>query len=287
VLRLLCREEVVLDYHVHTEFSVDCKIPMAVQCQAAITAGVTEIAFTDHIDHEPADPGLNYWRAEAYFASLEACRKQFGDRLTILAGAEVDFNERIVDQVDQFLGQHDFDFVIGSVHYGDNGQIIFQDYFDDRSWDEIYLPYLNRLKMAAASGYFDTLGHIDLPKRYAPIAKRTYDPLQFKAGLFDLFATLIGHEVAFEINTSGLRQSPKTSMPGPVIVHWYAEVGGRLITTGTDSHAPQTIGAGIPKTLAMLELCGISDVASFRKRQRTLRPIESLRTRDVTGARDD
>ena len=279
----------MLDYHVHTEFSIDCKIPMAEQCRAAIAAGVTEIAFTDHIDHEPADPGLNYWRAEAYFASLDACRRQFGDQLAILAGAEVDFNERIVDGVERFLGQHEFDFVIGSVHYGDDGQIIFQDYFADRRWDEVYLPYLARLKMAAASGLFDTLGHIDLPKRYAPIAKRTYDPLQFKPGLLDLFATLIEHEVAFEINTSGLRQSPKTSMPGPVTVHWYAEAGGRLITTGTDSHAPKTIGAGIPKTLDMLELCGIEEVASFRKRQRTLRPIESLRSQDedMTGARDD
>jgi hypothetical protein len=69
-----------------------------------------------------------------------------------------------------------------------------------------------------------------------------------------------------------------------VIVRWYAEAGGTLITTGTDSHAPQTIGAGIPTTLAMLELCGISEVASFRKRQRTMRPIESLRPRTVTGA---
>jgi histidinol-phosphatase (PHP family) len=284
MLRLICREGIVLDYHVHTEFSIDCKIPMAEQCKAAIAAGVTEIAFTDHIDHEPADPGLNYWRAEAYFASLEACRRMFGDQLTILAGAEVDFNERIVDQVDRFLGQHEFDFVIGSVHYGDNGQIIFQDYFADRSWDEVYLPYLTRLKLAASSGFFDTLGHIDLPKRYAPIAMRTYDPLQFKDGLLDLFATLIEHQVAFEINTSGLRQTPKTSMPGPVIVRWYAEAGGTLITTGTDSHAPQTIGAGIPTTLAMLELCGISEVASFRKRQRTMRPIESLRTSTVTGA---
>jgi histidinol-phosphatase (PHP family) len=284
MLCLIRREGIVLDYHVHTEFSIDCKIPMAEQCTAAIAAGVTEIAFTDHIDHEPADPGLNYWRAEAYFASLKACRQMYGDQLTILAGAEVDFNERIVDEVDRFLGQYDFDFVIGSVHYGDNGRIIFQDYFADRSWDEVYLPYLTRLKLAASSGFFDTLGHIDLPKRYAPIDKRTYDPLQFKEGLLDLFAALIEHQVAFEINTSGLRQTPKTSMPGPVIVRWYAEAGGKLITTGTDSHAPQTIGAGIPKTLDMLELCGISEVASFRKRQRSMRSIESLRPRTVTGA---
>jgi histidinol-phosphatase (PHP family) len=267
----------VFDYHVHTEFSVDCKIPMAQQCEAAIAMGITEIAFTDHIDHEPADPGFGYYRAEAYFASLEDVRQRYGDRLTILAGAEVDFNERIVGDVERFLGQHEFDFVIGSVHYGEAGQIIFQDYFEGRSWDDVYLPYLRRVKLAVETGWFDTIGHLDLPKRYAPKTHRIYDPVLFKEALTDVFQAMIANGVAFEINTSGLRQAPKTSMPGPAIVRWYAEAGGRLITTGTDSHAPQHVGTGIAKTLDMLTMCGIEQVASFRGRRMTLRAIDELR----------
>ncbi|MGH2548033.1 MAG: PHP domain-containing protein, partial [Thermomicrobiales bacterium] len=69
------RRPLVLDYHVHTEFSIDCKIPMAEQCEAAIAAGVTEIAFTDHVDHEPADPGLDYWDGARYFESVAKCRE--------------------------------------------------------------------------------------------------------------------------------------------------------------------------------------------------------------------
>ncbi len=267
----------MLDYHVHTEFSVDCKIPMAEQCEAAIAAGVTEIAFTDHVDHEPLDIGTGYWDGSRYFESLAHCRERYGDHLTILAGVEVDFNERIAGDVEKFLGQHQFDFVIGSVHYGDDGHIIFQEYFQDRSWDEVYLPYLNRLKLAASTGWFDTLGHIDLPKRYAPKEKRDYDPLRFKSALQELFVMQIANGVAFEINTSGLRQSPKTSMPGPAIVRWYVEAGGTLITTGTDSHAPQHVGNGLAQTYDMLELCGIESIATFRGRQRTQRPIGELR----------
>jgi histidinol-phosphatase (PHP family) len=271
------REVFVLDYHVHTEFSVDCKIPMAVQCEAAIAAGVTEIAFTDHLDHEPTDPGYGYYRPDDFFAAVERCREAYGDRLTVLAGVEIDFNERIASDVEAFVSRYSYDFIIGSVHYGEDGAIIFQDYFHGREWDDVYRPYLERLKMAARTGWFDTLGHIDLPKRYAPIDKRTYDPLRYKDGLQDLFRVLIEQKVAFEINTSGLRQTPKTSMPGPAIVRWYAEAGGELITTGSDSHAPQHIGSGIPETLNMLELCGITSLASFRNRKRTQRPIPELR----------
>lgn len=268
----------MLDYHVHTEFSVDCKIPMADQCEAAIAAGVTEIAFTDHVDHEPKDIGTGYWDGERYFDALARCREEYGDRLTILAGVEVDFNERIAADVEHFLSRYTFDFVIGSVHYGEDGQIIFQEYFDGRSWDDVYLPYLERLKLAARSGWFDTLGHIDLPKRYAPRDKRDYDPLRFKAHLQELYGVLVENDVAFEINTSGLRQTPKTSMPGPATVRWYVEAGGTLITTGTDSHAPQHVGNGLAQTYDMLEICGIDAIATFRNRERGRRSIADIRS---------
>jgi histidinol-phosphatase (PHP family) len=275
----------MLDYHVHTEFSSDCKIPMAVQCEAAIAAGVTEIAFCDHLDHEPADPGYGYYRPEAFLASVDACREAYGSKLTVLAGVEADYNERIADQVARFLSTYSFDFVIGSVHYGEEGRIIFQDYFDHREWDDVYFPYLERLKLAARSGLFDTLGHIDLPKRYAPQNKRTYDPLRYKDGLQQLFEVLIERGLSFEINTSGLRQAPKTSMPGPAIVRWYVEMGGTLITTGSDSHAPQHVGSGIQQTMDMLQLCGIDSVSSFSKRVRSQRSIESLRSTSVATTR--
>ena len=267
----------VFDYHVHSAFSVDCQVPMAASCRAAIAAGVTEIAFTDHVDHEPADLGYGYYRAADYLRAVDAARAEFGDRLTILAGAETDFNERIADQFGRFLERHRFDFVIGSVHYGADGRIIFPDYFAGRSLDDVFAPYFDQVRLAVETGWFDTIGHLDLPKRYAPRTHREYDPLAFRDRLASLFAAMIERGVAFEINTSGLRQPPKTSMPGPAIVRWYVEAGGELVTTGTDSHAAQTVGAGLARTLDMLELCGIEAVAAFKERRRRLIPIADLR----------
>ena len=274
----------MLDYHVHSEFSVDCQVPMTASCRAAIAAGVTEIAFTDHVDHEPADLGFGYYRAEDYFRAVEMVRAEFGDRLSVLAGAEVDFNTGIADQVERFLDEHSYDFVIGSVHYGAGGQIIFPDYFAGRTPGDVFNPYFDQVLAAVETGWFDTIGHLDLPKRYAPRTHRNYDPLEFRDQLEPIFAAMIARGVAFEINTSGLRQTPKTSMPGPAIVRWYVEAGGALITTGTDSHAAQTVGAGISKTLDMLELCGIESVAAFRGRQRRLLPIAELRPPAMVSA---
>ncbi|HEU5433382.1 MAG TPA: histidinol-phosphatase HisJ family protein [Thermomicrobiales bacterium] len=268
----------MFDYHVHTEFSYDCNLPLAASCPAAIAAGVTEIAFTDHVEHEPGDEGYGYYRAEDYFRAIDEARARWGDRLTILRGAEVDFNERTADAVGRFLERYgpEYDFVIGSVHYGDDRQIVFPDYFAGRTLDDVFRPYFERIRLAVETGWFDTIGHLDLPKRYAPQTHRNYDPLRYRDLLEPVFQAMIARGVAFEINTSGLRQTPKTSMPGPAVVRWYADAGGRLITTGTDSHAAKTIGAGLQPTLAMLPLCGVDAVASFRRRTPTLVPIADL-----------
>ncbi len=272
----------MLDYHVHSEFSVDCKVPMAESCRAAVAAGVTEIAFTDHVDHEPSDIGFGYYRAEEYLRAVDASRRQFDGQLTVLAGAEVDFNTGIARDVERFLADHAgaFDLVIGSVHYArtPTGPVpIFPEYFAGRTLGDVFRPYYAEVLASVETGWFDTIGHLDIPKRYAPASHRDYDPLAFREALAPVFAAMIRTETAFEINTSGLRQTPKASMPGPSIVRWYVDAGGSLITTGTDSHAAQTVGAGLPVTLDMLALCGVEALAAFRGRRRRAVPIADLR----------
>jgi len=268
----------MFDYHVHTTQSADCSTPILVSCEAAIKAGVTEIAFTDHVEHEPADMSYGFFDYTTYMRDLEIARDRYGSRLEIRAGAEVDFNTRIVPQVEDFLGRHQFDFVIGSVHYGDEGEIIFPSYFDQRSIADVMKPYYEQVQAAAETGWFDSIGHVDLPKRYRPDLAGVYDPLECQSELVHALRAIIDQPMSFEINTSGLRQPPRTSMPGPQIVQLYASLGGTLVTVGSDSHVPDTIGAGFHRTVSMLELCGITEISSFRNRQRTTVPLRSFAT---------
>jgi histidinol-phosphatase (PHP family) len=272
----------VFDYHVHSTFSVDCTVPIEMSCRAAIAAGVTEIAITDHVDHVPADPGFGYYRPDDYLREIDRVRDQFVGQLAVLRGAEIDFNLQTAEVVEQFVDEYgrEYDFVIGSVHYAHDGAMIFPDYFADRTQDDVFLPYFDQVQMAVETGWFDTIGHLDLPKRYAPKTHRDYDPARYHDRLLPILDAMIARGVAFEINTSGLRQTPRTSMPGPAVVRWYANRGGTLITTGTDSHAAQTVGAGLAKTLDMLSLCGIDAVASFRNRTASRVPITALRPQE-------
>lgn len=254
---------------------------MATSCVAAIEAGITEIAFTDHVDHQPADFGFGYYRIDDYFRSLDDVRREYGDRLTILAGAEIDFHTDTWDAVKTFVDANleRYDFTIGSVHYAAEGELIYPPLYDRVSLDDVFTSYLEQIEAAVRTGWFCSIGHIDIPKRYLPKAKRMYEPRDIWARLQPVFKAMIETNVGFEINTSGIRQAPKTSMPGPAIVRWYADAGGTRITTGTDSHTERTIGAGVPLTLEMLRLCGVPNVMSFRERTGTAVPIEQLLAR--------
>jgi histidinol-phosphatase (PHP family) len=278
--RLDRERSALFDYHVHTEFSVDCATAIATSCEAAIEAGITEIAFTDHIDHQASDPGFGYYRIEDYFRSLEDARQEFGDRLTILAGAEIDFHTETYDAVEKWVNANleRYDFTIGSVHYASEGRMIYPPLYDELTLDMLFTAYLEEIQAAVRTGWFCSIGHLDIPKRYLPKQKRTYDPGDIRVRLQPVFEAMIESNVGFEINTSGIRQAPKTSMPGPAIVRWYADAGGNRITTGTDSHTERTIGAGVPLTLEMLRLCGIPNVTSFRNRVGTPVSIDRLLT---------
>lgn len=267
----------MLDYHVHTTRSIDCETPVADSCRAAIAVGVTEIAFTDHVEFEHADMGFGFYDYTGYQDDIDRAQDSFSGQLTILRGVELDFNTSTKDEVRDWLDEHtNFDFLIGSVHYGEAGEIIFPQYFDTRSIDYVFQVYNEQLYALAETGWFDTVGHIDLPKRYAPVSSGEYDPMSHADQLRDVFRMLIEKQTSFEINTSGLRQGPKTSMPAGQIVALYVSEGGRLITTGTDSHFAEHVGSGLEMTLQMLQLCGVDEVSSFRNRVRTQVPISSL-----------
>lgn len=267
----------MLDYHVHTTRSIDCDTPVADSCQAAIDAGITEIAFTDHVEFEHADMGFGFYDYAGFQNDIDRAQDEFAGRLTILRGAELDFNTRTRDEVERWLDEYtNYDFIIGSVHYGEAGEIIFPQYFDRRTLTEVFTAYYDQLLALAETGWFDTLGHIDLPKRYAPLMAGDYDPMDHADQLRSLFRMLARTETSFEINTSGLRQGPRTSMPSAQVVALYVAEGGSLITTGTDAHFANHVGSGLKPTLEMLTLCGIDQISSFRKRIRTQIPISSL-----------
>ena len=160
-----------IDYHVHTEFSNDCSIPMADQCEAAVRAGIAQVAFTEHEDSNPKDYLPNSLDHPAYFAEVARCRERFAGRLTIRAAIEVSEPHVYVDVARRVLGSgaYPWDFVLGSLHWLDantnttNPDDFFGKFAD---WRDAFRAYYREMQRMAAAGDFDVLAHMDYPARY-------------------------------------------------------------------------------------------------------------------------
>jgi histidinol-phosphatase (PHP family) len=235
-----------LDAHLHTDLSPDSNVVLDVYAAAALERGIVELAITDHVDFEPGAPAFGY----ATFADRERVVRQAADRwgpqgVAIRFGVELTYDRSWEADIREHLARHAYDFTIGSVHdrvespYSP-GRV--RGWVDGRSLAEIVAPAFDEVEAAARSGLFDTLGHLDVVKRYLhPYVTR--QELGAAPELYEpILQALVDSGTALEINTSGLRHSVGETYPSAAIVARFRELGGRAITIGSDAHRAEHFG---------------------------------------------
>ena len=244
-------------------------------CQRAIELGLRFICFTEHLDLDPRDDGYRYFHPEVYFAEIEKARSLFHRQLVIGAGVEACYQSQRQDEIASWLERWPFDFVLGSVHIVDHGGewVMVPDRASMLAWSTsrtmraAYLPYFEELRRAAASGLFDALAHLDLVKRYGTLVYGPFDHTAFADELDAVLETAIAHGTAIEINTSGLFQPARETFPGLDTVRRYYELGGRILTIGSDSHDVYQLGRGLEVAIAQAQAAGFSEIACFLRRR--------------------
>jgi histidinol-phosphatase (PHP family) len=243
---------------------MDCDVDMEQQCLAAIGRGIAEIAFTDHVDHDicDAESRANY-RYEEYCEAIELNREKFAGKITILRSAEIDWNQTIAEDVARFVADHDYDFVIGSVHNLNHAYVGYSTLESMGGPRKMYDDYLDQLRGLVDTGFPDVIGHLDLPRRYHTYAMHDVDAEHFEQRLRDIFRLASERGVGFEINTSGLRKGLGVTFPEAHVIGWFLEEGGQVLTVGSDSHRFEDTGHSIAETYAELNRIGINWRSSF------------------------
>jgi len=255
------------DYHIHTRFSCDSETEMAASCEAAISRGLSEIAFTDHADFGPVDPS-GYFRPAEYLAEIERCRARYGDRLTIRAGVELDDPHIFAQEAADVLAVGDFDFVLGSAHYADGLQATWEASFFEQPLHQAYEAYFRQVARLAAEGDFDVLAHLDLVKRNARKFGQVYDgPGPYADLIRAALRSIVERGKGIEINTSPLNRGQTEPCPSLEVLRWYRELGGEVLTFGSDGHTPEAIGAHFDVALAMARAADFTRLARFEKRR--------------------
>lgn len=271
------------DYHVHTEFSDDSIYPMEAVCRDAIALGIDELCFTDHVDYG-IKPDLEDFRAnpqlarfsegepllnvdyERYFPKIDAMRAQFEGQLTIRCGMEFGVQTHTVPQFQRLFNRYRdrWDFIILSIHQVGDREFWNYDFQEGRTQQEYNDAYYQEM-LAVVNGFdaWSVLGHLDLIKRYDPAGIYPFEKSR------DIIAEILTRVIAtghgIELNTSSFRYGLPDLQPCTEILQLYRDLGGRILTIGSDSHQPEHLGAHIPRVRDRLRALGYTEFCTFEK----------------------
>ena len=265
------------DYHTHTRFSPDSRCEPEALCEAALRAGFAEIAVTDHFEFFPpgnfADGRYDISTFAAQQQALAACREKFAGRLAVRSGIEVGQPQCDPEGAAALMGALSFDYVIGSVHKMKGMDLGLIDYPEERI-PALVEEDLRMLRTLAETGDFDCMGHIDIIKRYAAVKGRRIDLLDYIDALDPVLRALVSRGKGLEINTSGLRQAARETLPAARLLRRFRELGGEILTIGSDAHRPEDVGAGYEAALAAAKAAGFRYLALFEGRRPSFTRID-------------
>ena len=259
------------DYHTHTRLCCHAGGEPLDYARAAAARGIPEIACTDHI-YFPNDPHPSIRMTRDEFATyLELVRAaQAESPCTVLLGIEADYQRDLVaGHVQAVLDSADFDVVLGSLHTGPFWDLAPDDPAATPEFvEQMNRTYYRRMTELAQTGLFDVCSHFDVVKR-AGIHAPTKLLAEIVPPALDAVAAA---GMAIEINTSGFNHGAGEAYPSRQILAWMNE-RGIPITFGSDAHNPDQIGQRFGEAIALARSAGHVHRAVFRRRKRTLVPI--------------
>jgi len=262
------------DLHIHSRCSSDAESSIADYVRQAAHLGLAEVGFCEHADFDPRDRGYGTLDLARYNRDLAQAQAMIPG-VRVRQGVEITFQARLAAEIVTWLAGHQWDYVVTSVHlvdYCDGWAIIserpaVEAYFRAHSARQAYLPYFEELLRAVESGIGDVLGHFDLVKRYGTEIYGSFEPAVFEEEIRAVLRAAIERGTALEVNTSGLRQAPAEPYPAWTILRWFREMGGELVTIGSDAHDVQHLGAGLVEGESMARAAGFRAVVTFEQRQ--------------------
>ncbi|HYK88712.1 MAG TPA: histidinol-phosphatase HisJ family protein [Acidobacteriota bacterium] len=257
------------DYHVHTRFSADCSATMHDMCAAALASGVPEVGFAEHYDLHPDEQPRDWLDLDRWAEELDRCRRQYAGRLTIRAGIEIGEPHLFTQEVRRMMGRYPFDYSLGSLHWVGRGFVFSPDYFR-RPAEEAFSLYFQELEKMTRSGEFEILGHLDVPVRTGFEIYGSYDPSRYEDLIRPVLQNCIDRNIALEVNAGTLRRRAGVLTPGPQILEWYRQMGGRHLTLGSDAHLPSQVAVGLDVAMGAARTAGLKHISQFENRRSQL-----------------
>ena len=231
----------MFDYHMHSKVSFDGKDPAPALVEAAVKAGLKEICFTDHIDYF-ANTDHQDWvfDTQVYRRTYEGLSHP---ALKIRRGMEFGLKPYNAPQLREDLKRYPFDFVLGSVHFVDEVDVYFPEFWAGKTIFQAERQYLEEtLACVQAHEDFDVLAHLTYISKARPHpAPRPVPYEEHRAVIEEILKELVRKEKGLEMNTSGVDRCGGF-LPTEDIFLRFRQLGGRIVTVGSDAHNCRRVG---------------------------------------------
>ena len=265
------------DFHTHSSFSSDSKTTMEDMVIQGIKLGLTKLCFTEHQDfgYPTSEPGMDFQlNIAAYKKQFDLLKEQYKNEIQLLFGIELGMMESVVQQNQEIASSYPFDFIIASCHLVDSMDPYYGEYFKLHGEKEGIHHYFETIyKNIQLFTNFDVLGHLDYIVRYAPNLTVNYTPLDYFDTIDMILKKIIELGKGIEINSSALKYHLGQTHPHSLIIQRYKELGGEILTIGSDGHAPEHLAFDFPSVREELLTCGFQYYTVFENRKPTFVPL--------------
>lgn len=258
--------EILTDSHSHSTQSPDGHNSPQEMAERAVLLGIKHYTLTDHIEIEKYYDEEYKKPVSESQGILRDLKEKYSGKLDILYGAELGQPLRDKTLSESILSRFDFDFVLGSLHCC--REYSFFGVEDETLIPKILSSYYEELIEMAQWGKFDVLSHITFPLRFLTgESGHNVDMSAFEPAIKKLLKTAVKNDIGIEINTSGLRKGLGETMPGGKYIKMYHDLGGKILTIGSDAHCADDLGKGINESVQMAKDIGFNEICYFEKRK--------------------
>lgn len=278
---------ILSDFHLHSAHSDDSEEPMERLAERAIALGLREICLTEHYDMDfnmAKAPGCEEngetdagSEAEEYSFELDTgsyyehyllVREKYGGQLKIRFGVEYGLQPHLKQRSIEYLNAWPFDFVIGSSHLANGKDPYLPYYFRGRSEREAYLEYFeSELECVETFDNFDVYGHLDYVVRYGPNRDRFFSYKEYSGILDEILKRIIEKGKGIEVNSGGFANGLDHPNPREDILRRYRELGGEIITIGSDAHKAERVAFRFDSVEDLLKSAGFKYYTVFADRK--------------------
>lgn len=264
------------DFHLHTSFSGDSQTPMQDMIERGIALGLKNMCFTEHmdLDYDPQCPENFELDTEKYLKSYQYYKEKYQEIINLHFGVELGLQPHLAKTHQTYLASYPFDFVIGSSHLIHGIDPYYPEYFESHDETGCYLEYFESiLENLNAFTDFDVYGHIDYIVRYCPNRKENYSFSEYQDIIDEIFKKIISLGKGIEINTGGFKYGLGHPNPHEDLLKRYRELGGEIITVGSDAHVTDYLAYEFVKVPELLKDAGFSYYTIFKNRQPVFLPL--------------